>query len=203
MRLPVLQTYGLTESCSQATTEPPGSADATSAGTPLPHLELRIVDKAGAPLKTGGEGEIELRGGSVTSGYFDDPAATAAAFREGWFRTRDLGVLDARGRLRVLSRRTDLIVRGGENVYPAELEQVLERHPSVIEAAVIAEQHPGWGQVPVAIVALREATPDESLRAWCSERLARFKLPERFVRTESLPRNAMGKVDRRRLAALL
>lgn len=202
-RLPVLQTYGLTESCAQATTEPPDSADATTAGPPLPHLELRIVDEQGRPLPAGGEGEIELRGTSVTSGYFDNPEATSAAFRGGWFRTRDLGVLDPRGRLSVLSRRTDLIVRGGENVYPAEVEQVLEQHPSIIEAAVIPEVHADWGQVPVAIVALRDAVSDDSLTDWCRERLARFKLPQRFLRTQSLPRNAMGKVDRNELQAQL
>lgn len=203
LRLPVLQTYGLTEACSQVATEHPDSADARTAGTPLDHLELRIVDEAGCVLARGEEGEIEIRGGSVTRGYLDDLASSRAAFREGWFRTRDLGVLDSVGRLRVLSRRSDLILRGGENVYPAELEQVLEQHPAVVEAAVLPRDDEAFGQVPVAVVALRSDVSPEALRAWCRERLARFKVPEQVHFTEALPRNAMGKIDRAAVRSLL
>jgi O-succinylbenzoic acid--CoA ligase len=123
---PVLQTYGLTEATSQAATERAVDADGVTAGPALPGTEIRVV-----------EGEIQVRGPTVMRGYAEDDAATARAFTpDGWLRTGDLGELDARGRLRVFSRRTDLVVSGGENVYPAEVEAVLLAHPSVEDAAV-------------------------------------------------------------------
>jgi O-succinylbenzoic acid--CoA ligase len=210
-RLPCLQTYGLTETCSQVTTERPEGADGRSAGEPLPGVEVRVVDAGGQPLPPEAEGEVEVRGPTVMAGYLDDPEATAAAFRAGgWLRTGDLGARDAGGRLRILSRRVDLIVRGGENVYPAEVEAVLLQHPAVAEAAVLPERHPSWGQVPVAVVVLRPGAAGEgegsgtaeSVLAFAAERLARFKLPVRCVLRDVLPRNAMNKVDRNALRRL-
>ena len=174
MGAPVLQTYGLTEACSQVTTE--RVPDGSTAGLPLPGVEVRIVD-----------GQIEVRGPTVS--------------QPGWLQTKDLGELDSQGRLIVLSRRTDLIVSGGENVYPAELERVLAGHPAVREVAVGARADAKWGQVPVAALVWRSAPED--LTAWCRERLAAFKVPKAFISLESLPRNANGKVDRRALAALI
>lgn len=179
-RLPVLQTYGLTETCSMATCERPGEADGTTAGPPMPGMQVRIE---GA--------EIELRGPQVMRGYLGAPPVT------GWFRTGDLGDLDGRGRLVVHARRTDLIVSGGENVYPAEVEAALLAHPAVREAAVLPAPDERWGQVGVAYVA---STASESeLREFLRGRLAGFKLPARFVAVDALPRNAAGKVDRARL----
>ncbi|MCI0569671.1 MAG: o-succinylbenzoate--CoA ligase [Myxococcaceae bacterium] len=194
--LPCLQTYGLTEASSQVTTERPATADGSTAGEPLPGVQLRVVDAEGTPLPPGAEGEVEVRGPTVMAGYLDDPEATASAFRDAWFRTHDLGVLDGRGRLRILSRRSDLIVRGGENVYPAEVEAVLLQHPEVAEAAVLPEAHPSWGQVPVAVIVRRGTVAEESLLAFARERLAGFKVPSRCVWVDTLPRNAMNKVDR-------
>lgn len=194
-----LQTYGLTECCSQVATERPEDADGSTSGPPLPGVELRIVTAEGEETRAGEEGEIEVRGPTLMQGYWDDPEATEASFRGGWFRTRDLGVVDGRGRLRVLSRRTDLIVRGGENVYPAEIEAVLAAHPCIREAAVISREDAQWGQVPIAFVVTRAPLDTATLEAWCRVRLARFKVPASFHETEALPRNAMGKVERSEL----
>jgi len=193
-----LQTYGLTEACSQVTTERPDEADGRTAGRALPGLEVRIVGPGGEALDAGREGDIEVRGPTVMSGYLNRPEATREAFRDGWLKTKDLGVLDGSGRLTVLSRRTDLIVRGGENIYPAELEAVLSGHPAVREVAVVGIPDAKWGEVPVAFVATRDgvALPGD-LGAWCRESLAGFKVPARFLELEALPRNAMGKVERR------
>jgi O-succinylbenzoic acid--CoA ligase len=192
-----LQTYGLTEACSQVTTERPDEADGRTAGRALPGLEVRIVGPEGEVLGSGREGDIEVRGPTVMAGYLNRPEATREAFRDGWLRTKDLGVLDERGRLTVLSRRTDLIVRGGENLYPAEIEAVLANHPAVQECAVVGVPDARWGEVPVAFVAVRaNQTWPEDLGAWCRESLAGFKVPARFERIEALPRNAMGKVER-------
>ncbi|TSC31209.1 o-succinylbenzoate--CoA ligase [Corallococcus sp. Z5C101001] len=195
--LRALQTYGLTEACSQVTTERPQEADGRTAGPPLPGLEVRVVGADGAPLGAGHEGDVEVRGPTVMVGYWNQPDATREAFHDGWLRTRDVGVLDARGRLTLLSRRTDLIVRGGENLYPAEIEAVLANHPAIAESAVVGVPDSHWGEVPVAFVVLRPGhSLPEDLDAWCRQSLARFKVPTRFVEIETLPRNAMSKVER-------
>ncbi len=186
--LPVLQTYGLTEACSQVTTERPGEADGTTAGPPLPGTSVRIVSEDGRPVPVGSVGEIEVSGPTLAVGLGP------------WHKTKDLGQLDERGRLTVLSRRVDLIVSGGENVYPLEVEGVLEAHPAVVEVAVAPRVDQEWGQVPVAYVVLRQPLSDEALTAFARERLAGFKTPKAWVRLAELPRNAMGKVERHRLA---
>jgi O-succinylbenzoic acid--CoA ligase len=185
--VPVLLTYGLTEACSQVTTERPGEADGRTAGVPLPGLEVRI---------DGEEGAIAVRGPTLMRGYLDDDAATAAVLRGGWLHTGDIGRLDGRGRLTVLARRTDLILSGGENVYPAEVEAVLAAHPGVAEVAVVARPDARWGQVPVAVVVPRAAASLEDLRGWARARLAGFKVPAAVVAVDALPRTAAGKVDR-------
>jgi o-succinylbenzoate---CoA ligase len=192
-----LQTYGLTEACSQVATERPDEADGRTAGPPLPGLEVRIVGPEGQVLGPGREGDIEVRGPTVMAGYHGRPEATREVLRDGWLRTKDVGLLDARGRLTVLSRRTDLIVRGGENIYPAELEAVLAAHPAVREVAVVGIPDARWGEVPVAFVVPRDGQPlPEALDAWCRASLAGFKVPARFIPLDALPRNAMGKVER-------
>jgi O-succinylbenzoic acid--CoA ligase len=194
-----LQTYGLTEACSQVTTERPAEADGRTAGVPLPGLHVRIVGEDGTPRGPGEEGDIQVRGPTVMAGYWQRPEATREALRDGWLHTKDLGVLDARGRLTVLSRRTDLIVRGGENIYPAEVEAVLANHPAVQEVAVVGMPDARWGEVPMAFLASRSGQPlptAEALEAWCRQSLAGFKTPARFTWVDALPRNAMGKVER-------
>ena len=201
--IPVLLTYGLTEACSQVTTERPGEADARTAGMPLPGLEVRILDGEGRPVPEGGEGTIAVRGPTLMRGYLDDDAATAAVLRAGWLHTGDLGRLDGRGCLTVLARRTDLILSGGENVYPAEVEAVLATHPGVAEVAVVARPDGRWGQVPVAVVVPRPGSSLDDLRAWARARLAGFKVPAEVVPVPGLPRTAAGKVDRAAVQATL
>jgi len=199
--LPLLLTYGLTEACSQVTTERPGEADGRTAGPPLPGLAVRILDGSGASALPGEEGAIAVRGPTLMRGYLDDPGASAEALRDGWLHTGDVGRLDPSGRLTVYARRTDLILSGGENVYPAEVEAVLATHPGVAEVAVVGRSDPRWGQVPVAVVVRRADVSLDDLRPWARARLAGFKVPAEVFPVAALPRTAAGKVDRARVAA--
>jgi O-succinylbenzoic acid--CoA ligase len=198
--VPVVQTYGLTEAASQVATLAPEDALAKlgSAGKPLFGTEVRIVDATGQACASGDAGEIVVRGPTVTPGYLNRREESARALREGWLHTGDIGYLDDEGYLYVLDRRDDLIVSGGENVYPAEIEAVLQSHPAVAEAGVWGVADARWGQVPVAAVVLRPglATTPELLVAYCRERLAGYKAPSRVEFREALPRNAAGKLVR-------
>jgi O-succinylbenzoic acid--CoA ligase len=196
---PVVPTYGMTETASGVTALATAEAAArpASAGRPLTGAQIRIAD--GPP---DGVGEIEVRGPSLFAGYYGKPAETAAVRGpDGWFRTGDLGSIDADGYLTVSDRRLDLIVSGGENVYPAEVEAVLLGHPAVLDACVVGRPDARWGAVPVAAIVLRTgATPaDDELRAYCAGRLARFKVPAAILRVAELPRVGAGKLDRRML----
>jgi O-succinylbenzoic acid--CoA ligase len=200
-----LGTYGLTEACSQVTTVPPSerSEAGASSGRALPGMQVRIVDAQRAPLPPGCAGEIEVRGTSLMLGYDGDPEATTATLADGWLRTRDLGTLDASGWLTVHARRTDLILSGGENVYPAEIEAALLGIAGVRDAGVIGRDDATWGQVPVAGVVLDAGVSLEEIRRALLPQLARYKQPRDLVALPELPRNAAGKLDRQRLRALL
>jgi long-chain acyl-CoA synthetase len=168
-----------------------------SAGRPLPTVQLEIRDADGAELPQGEEGEIHVRGPMVMPGYWRRPEATAEVIGAGhWLRTGDIGRMEG-GRLSLASRRRDLIIRGGENIYPVEIENRLEEHPGVAEVAVIPVEHEELGQEVRAVVVPVEGvelTPNE-LAAWCGDGLAYFKVPAHWdIRTEPLPRNASGKV---------
>jgi o-succinylbenzoate---CoA ligase len=200
--LPIAPTYGLTEAASQV-----ASVSATEARTrsvrsalPVADTEIRIADSDGKALPAGQAGEILVRGPQVMRGYLD-PTASARALRDDWLHTGDIGVLDAEGRLSVLDRRTDLIVSGGENVYPAEVESVLLDHPDVREAAVIGQADREWGQRVCAFVVLEAGASLDApaLIAHCRTRLAGFKIPRRFERVDALPRTVTGKLQRQRL----
>ena len=179
--LRVVQTWGMTETASMATCEPPDGADGATAGPPLPGFDVRIE-----------HGEILVRGPAVMRGYLGREPVN------GWFHTGDVGELDARGRLIVHARRTDLIISGGENIYPAEVEAALLAHPAVRDAAVVPARDDDWGQVPVAYV-VGDATGDE-LRRFLRDRMAAYKIPARFMLVPTLPRTGIGKVDRLTLA---
>lgn len=196
-------TYGLTEACSQVCTQQPGTDDAAHCGPPLDGVTVAVVTEEGAPCPPGTVGQVWVQSPSVMRGYLDDEASSAAALVNGWLHTGDLGTLDAQGHLTVLARRTDLIVRGGENIYPAELEQALQTCPGVRECAVVAIPDPQWGQVPLAAVVLEPHTLLNAVQRFSAEHLARFKQPARWLVLPALPRNAMAKVDRRALALLL
>lgn len=192
--LPIAPTYGLTEACSQVCTSAPAGEEAPSGvvGSSLPGVEIRIE----APDEDG-IGEILVRGNNVMLGYFRNEAATAAVLQGQWLRTGDLGSLDDEGRLRPACRRHDLIVTGGENVAPPEVEAVLAEHSGVEECAVFGVEDAEWGQRVVALVVAREVTPTPSaLTSWCRERLAAYKTPREIRFVEALVHNATGKVDR-------
>lgn len=173
-----------------------------SIGRPRPGVEAEVRDDAGVRLTPGETGELWLRSPAVMSGYWRDPASTADAVVDGWLRTGDLAEVDRRGLYRLAGRTTEMYIRGGYNVYPMEVEGVLEGHPEVAEVAVVARPDPVMGEIGVAVVAPRNSSSPptlEQLRAFGSETLARHKLPERLELVEALPRNPSGKVDRRRL----
>ena len=205
-RVSVTIGYGLTESSGLATS----AADDVlrdhpdSVGYPLPTVGVRITDDDGAELPEGAVGNICLSGPMVTPGYWNDPAATAETIRGGWLRTGDYGYVRD-GLLFLVSRRSDLIIRGGENIYPTEIEQRLDAHPSVAESAVFGVEHRELGQEVKAVVVVDglAETPDgdatagliEELRTWVADTLADIKVPAHWeLRTEPLPRNATGKI---------
>jgi acyl-CoA synthetase (AMP-forming)/AMP-acid ligase II len=195
--------YGLTETVSGDTflDREHSLSKLGSTGRPVPHTRIRIVDETGTELPAGELGEITLRGPKVFAGYWRDEKATSAAIRDGWFHTGDIGHVDEDGYLYIDDRKKDMIVSGGENIATPEVERVLYEHPAVLEAAVIGQPHPRWGEVPRAFVVFRpgtEAKPDE-LRDFCRARLAGFKVPARFEVIDELPRTPSGKVLKRTL----
>ena len=196
--VPVIQVYGATETAPVAifqTVDDPAD-ELGSIGRPAPGCAVRLVDGDGREVATGSVGEIEVKGGNVAIGYWDDDAATAAAFRDGWFRTGDLALADGNGAYWFRDRIKNVIISGGENVYPAELERVLRTLDGVAEAAVVGRPDPRWGEVPVAVVvaAPGAAIDRETVLAGFQGRLARFKHPKDVVFVDELPRNALGKV---------
>jgi O-succinylbenzoic acid--CoA ligase len=200
---PIATTYGLTETASQVATLPLALArrDGDAVGVPLFPSELRIVSPDGVALPPGQPGEIAVRGPTLMKGYLGRPAETATALRNGWLHTGDVGVLDPAGFLRVLDRRSDLIVSGGENVYPAEVEAALREHPAVGDAGVAGEPDPRFGRRVAAWVVLRadaRATAPE-LDAFCRARIAGYKIPRAFHFVAELPRGPSGKLLRREL----
>ncbi len=202
-KLPVVQTYGLTEAASQVTTLTPEDAlpRLGSAGRPLFPTEVRIVAYGDTPLPSGEAGQIVVRGPTVTPGYFNRPQETERLLENGWLHTGDIGYLDQEGCLHVLDRRDDLIVSGGENVYPAEVEEVLRSHPDVLDAGTTGLQNERWGQIVVATVSLREgATLEaEDLLQFCRDKIAPYKVPRRVRFAPTLPRNTTGKLLRQSL----
>ncbi len=200
--VPVTPTYGLTETATQTATALPADVRRKpgTVGRPLLFTELRIADSAGHPLPPGEIGEILVRGPQVTTAYYRNPAATAAALREGWLRTGDMGRLDSDGDLFVLQRRADLIVSGGENIYPVEVEAAMREHPAVADVCVVGLPDAEWGQRCAAAVQLHAGATvtRDALLAFSRERLAGYKQPSakhvRFV--DSLPETASGKIAR-------
>jgi malonyl-CoA/methylmalonyl-CoA synthetase len=194
----ILERYGMTETGMIASNPCDGERVAGTVGLPLPGVELRISDpQDGSPLPFGQVGMIDLRGPNVSKGYWRKPEQTAAAFREdGFFVTGDLGTIDESGYLRIAGRVTDLVISGGFNVYPREIETAIDALTGVAESAVIGLPHPDIGEGVTAIVVLRDgaALGEADLLSALGERLARYKLPRRVLFAHELPRNAMGKV---------
>lgn len=195
-RLPILQTYGMTETSSQTTTLSVNDAmrKIGSAGKPLFFNEIKINDVENAHE----HGEVYIKGPHVTPGYigrFKDRSPLV----DGWLPTGDIGYLDEEGYLYIVDRRSDLIISGGENIYPAEIENVLVGHSKVLEAGVCGQEHPKWGQTPVAFVVTSETVAVEELLGYCEAHLAKYKLPTEIIFVDKLPRNASNKLLRREL----
>jgi fatty-acyl-CoA synthase len=201
--VPVLNVYGSTETCPitvytrlDGDWQRPGSA-----GLPGLLCEARIVGDDGAEAAPGTPGEVEVRGRNVFVEYWNNPKATAETLRDGWYHSGDIATRDADGHFTIHERKQNLIISGGENIYPAEVERVLQSHPAVAEAAVVGAPDPKWQEVPVACIVRRagaQADPAE-IESFCLRELARYKVPRRYVFLDELPRNALGKVQHFRL----
>ena len=197
--LPVLQVYGSTETSPIAIYTRLGGDLSRSGSTGLPGLccEARIVDESGAEAPNGTAGEVAVRGPNVFFEYWGNQTATGEALREGWYLSGDIGRRDADGYFTIVDRKKNLIISGGENIYPAEIERVLLDHPGVAEAAVIGRPDPRWQEVPVAYVVrrARARVSGEEIATHVAGELARFKVPRDVIFVDSLPRNALGKVQ--------
>lgn len=202
--VPVGQVYGTTETGPTAVVLRYEEAldHIGSCGQPAAHTEMRLVDSQGVDVADGEPGELWLRGPNIFTGYWRNAAATDQAFADGgWFRTGDVGYRSDSGYVYISDRIKDVVISGGENIYPAELEPVLGHHPAIAEVAVIGVTDDRWGEIPVAVVVLVEGTSLElaDLRDWCEGRVARFKQPRGLRIVDALPRTALGKVKKHEL----
>jgi len=184
----ILERYGMSENLMNISNPYFGERRPGSVGLPLPGVSVRLVD-----------GEIQLKGPNLFAGYWRREDATAAAFTDGWFRTGDLATCSPDGYYTLSGRKSDLIISGGFNIYPREIEEFLQEMEEIAEAAVIGVPHPVRGEVPVAYIVCRRPIHPDELTARCREKLASFKIPRAFHPVESLPRNAMGKIQKHRL----
>ncbi|HSO54540.1 MAG TPA: AMP-binding protein [Actinomycetes bacterium] len=202
---PIVEGYGLTEGTCASTCNPiDGVRKVGTVGPALPGQRVATMGPDGSFLPVGGAGEVVIKGGNVMRGYLNRPEATAATVVDGWLHTGDVGFLDEDGYLTLVDRIKDMIIRGGENVYPKEIESVLGRHDAVLEAAVIGAPHPVYGEVPVAYVVTypdAAVTTDELLEL-CRRNLTKIKLPVAIHIVDELPKNAVGKIDKPTLRKL-
>ncbi|MFI7669561.1 class I adenylate-forming enzyme family protein [Nocardia sp. NPDC049526] len=196
---PLIEGYGLSEGTCGTTINPlAGPRRAGTVGIPFPGQEIRIVDDSGTEVAPGMDGELVVRGPNVMRGYLGRPDETARVIVDGWLHTGDVGHVDADGYLTLVGRSKDMIIRGGENIYPKEIEDVLVGDSSVLEAAVIGVPDEKWGEIVVAYVQPRpDSTIDPAaLKALCAERLTPYKRPTTFVVVDAIPKNAVGKIDK-------
>ncbi|WP_420637689.1 class I adenylate-forming enzyme family protein [Candidatus Poriferisocius sp.] len=197
------QSYGITECVSNLTGLLPADHETAmterpelleSCGRAVPGVRVDLRDADGAPVDPGQVGEIWVKTEKVMAGYWRNPDQTAEAVVDGWFRTGDLGRMDADGYLIIVGRSKDMLISGGVNVYPSEIEAVLGDHPAVAEAAVVGRPDARWGERPVAFVELRPDGTVDGLADWCSSRLAKVKVPDEFIAVEGFPRTSTGKI---------
>ncbi|MFD8926506.1 class I adenylate-forming enzyme family protein [Streptomyces mirabilis] len=201
---PLVEGYGLSEGTCGSTINPvAGPRRAGTVGLPFPGQEIRILDADGTEAAPGTDGEVVLRGPNIMRGYLGRPDDTARVVVDGWLHTGDVGHLDAEGYLTLVGRSKDMIIRGGENIYPKEIEDVLASDPSVLEAAVIGIPDEKWGEVVVAYVQPRPGSTVDpaALEALCARSLTGFKRPASYVVVEAIPKNAVGKIDKGSLRA--
>jgi acyl-CoA synthetase (AMP-forming)/AMP-acid ligase II len=203
----IVEGYGLSETTTASTINPlRGLRKPGTVGLPLPGQRVAVVDEAGAPVPAGGRGEVVIAGPVVMAGYLGRPEETARTIVDGWLHTGDIGRFDEDGYLQIVDRIKDMIIRGGENIYPKEIENTFYTHEGVLEAAVVGEPHDVFGEVPVAFVAVRPGAnlSAADLAEHLAGTLAAFKRPARIVLVEEIPKNPVGKIDkpalRRRIA---
>jgi malonyl-CoA/methylmalonyl-CoA synthetase len=196
----ILERYGMTETGMLTSNPYDGERRAGTVGFPLPGTSVRIMDDAGRPAHTGEVGHIEVRGENVFSGYWQMPEKTREEFTaDGWFRTGDMGKIDADGYVHIVGRSKDLIISGGLNIYPKEIESCIDEMPGVVESAAIGVPHPDFGEAIVAVVVPAPSGPplaEQDVIAYVKQRLAGFKVPKRVFFAAQLPRNTMGKVQK-------
>ena len=196
----ILERYGMTETLMNVGNPYEGERRPGTVGKPFAHVQVKICDETGAPVPDGTTGELWVQGPNVCSGYWRRPDATAAAWRDGWFQTGDVGERALDGYITLKGRRSDLIISGGFNIYPREIEELILEQPGVREVAVVGAPDPVRGEVPVAYIVVDAANFDETaLTAHLRSQFASFKQPRAFVRLDALPRTALGKVQKRLL----
>jgi acyl-CoA synthetase (AMP-forming)/AMP-acid ligase II len=197
----VHQVYGLTETCGPACLISPEAALAKvgSTGPAFFHTDVRVVDEAGRDVEPGAVGEVLVRGAHIMTGYWNRPDATAETIRDGWLHTGDLATVDKEGFVFIQDRKKDMIITGGENVYPAEVEAVLARHPEVLECAVIGLPSARWGESAAAVVVAKAGASLDAAQVldFCQGKLARYKQPRVVEFVDQIPRNPTGKVLKR------
>ena len=201
-KIEIHQVYGLTESCGPACLISPEDAlaKAGSTGKAFFHTEVRVVDEAGNDVSPGQVGEVIIAGRHIMKGYWNRPEATAETIREGWLHSGDLATVDKEGFVYIQDRKKDMIISGGENVYPAEIENAILAHPGVKEVAVIGQDSAKWGESPFAIVVKADpALTADAVLEHCNGKLARFKLPKGVAFVDEIPRNPTGKILKRLL----
>jgi len=194
--------YGMTESASAVTYNHYHRHVAASVGETVPGVEVEIRDLSGRPLRTGQEGEICIRGHNIMKGYLNNPSDTEAAFwPDGWYRSGDVGVLDEKGYLFIVDRLKDMIITGGENVYPREVEEAIYMRPEVQECAVVGIPDKDWGERVVAFIVLKGggALDVREMKSFLKSRISAFKVPKEYIEVKELPKNAAGKVLKREL----
>ena len=199
----ILERYGMSETLMNIGNPYHGERRAGSVGFPFPGVSVKLLDDALDPVPPGTIGEVFVRGGNVFSGYWRRPEATRDAFIDGWFRTGDLAERSEDGYYTMRGRRTDLIISGGFNIYPQEIEEVLLEQEGVREVAVCGKPDDRRGEVPVAYIVSDQSLDEDQLRELCRQKLASFKVPRAFVRVDSLPRTALGKVQKKLLPSLI
>lgn len=197
----ILERYGMTETLMNVSNPLHGERRAGTVGFPLPNVEVEIRHEDGGLVHDNETGELWVRGPNVCAGYWRRPDATAAAFVDGWFRTGDLGCHDAGGRITLQGRRSELILSGGFNIYPREIEELLLQQPGIREAAVVGLPDQARGEIPVAYCVSDDTLDASALDAALRRDLASFKVPRRYVRVDALPRTALGKIQRHLLPA--
>jgi long-chain acyl-CoA synthetase len=199
----VLEGYGLSETSPVAScNHPDRETRPGSIGTPIEGVEMRVVDENDVEVAQGEVGEIVIRGHNIMKGYWQRPEATAEAMRGGWFHSGDLGKIDEDGYFYVVDRKKDMIIRGGYNVYPREVEELLYEHPAIREAAVVGVPHPEWGEEVGAAVVLEPGLadlPPEEISAWVRERIAAYKYPRVVWFVKELPKGPTGKIVKREI----